>query len=165
MLIRRKELEDCERWIDIFTNSWIQCLNEVVSSRILNILLETKDYRLKKEKMEYLLHNEDYVLEHDSCVIGIMRLKKSNRDGFNDFGEIDTLYLDPNEMEKGYGKILFLKACEEFQKKKYSYFIVGCLNGNPSNLFYKHMGGEKVRQDSWDVLDEHYVENVYLFKI
>ena len=165
MIIRRKELKDCESWVDIHTRSWIHCLKGVVSSKIINIILESKDLRIKKDLEEFYSNNWNYVLENDNRVIGIMILKESNRIGFEGYGELDTLYLDPDEIGKGYGKFLFLKAYEEFQKRGYSKFVVGCLDGNSANLFYKHMGGKFIRQDSWDFLGEHYMENIYLCKI
>ena len=164
MIIRKKEFKDCDDWIDVHTRSWM-LLDGVVSPRILNILLESRDLRIKREREDFCSSDWNFVLEKDNHVIGIMILKKSNRVGFENCGEIDALYLDPNEIGKGYGKLLFLKACEEFQRKGYSNFIVGCLNGNPSNGFYQHIGGQFIRQDSWDVLEQHYMENVYKYSL
>ena len=92
-------------------------LDGVVSSRVLNILLESRDLRVKREREDFCSSDWNFVLEKDNHVIGIMILKKSNRVGFENCGEIDALYLDPNEIGKGYGKLLFLKACEGFQMK------------------------------------------------
>ena len=30
---------------------------------------------------------------------------------------------------------------------------------------YKHMGGKFVRQEPWDILDEHYIENIYEYDL
>lgn len=164
MIIRKKELKDCDDWIDVHTRSWM-LLDGVVSKKLLKAIIDTKSLRCKKDKQDFHLDDWHYVLEKDNHVIGIMILKKSNRVCFEKCGEIDTLYLSPDEIGKGYGKVLFLKAYEEFQKKGYSNFIVGCLDGNPSNVFYQHMGGKYIRQDSWDFLDEHYMENIYEYTI
>lgn len=43
--------------------------------------------------------------------------------------------------------------------------VIGCLVGNPSNEFYKHMGGKLVEQEPWNILDEQYVENIYVYDI
>ena len=75
------------------------------------------------------------------------------------------LYLNSDEKGKGYGAHFIQKAKLVFKEKGYTKMVIGCLSGNPSNNFYVHMGGEFVRQDPWDVFDEHYMENVYEYDL
>jgi hypothetical protein len=41
--------------------------------------------------------------------------------------------------------------------------IIGCLDGNPSNEFYKHLGGKFVKTRLYEKLN--IPENVYIFDI
>ena len=45
---------------------------------------------------------------------------------------------------------------------KYEKMIIGCLQGNPSNEFYKHIGGKLIKTRIFKKLN--LLENVYLFE-
>lgn len=40
--------------------------------------------------------------------------------------------------------------------------VIGCLDGNPSNEFYKHLGGKYIGNH---LFRERYLENIYLFEL
>lgn len=40
--------------------------------------------------------------------------------------------------------------------------MIGCLDGNPSNNFYKHLGGKYLGNS---LFREKYIENIYLFEL
>ena len=63
---------------------------------------------------------------------------------YNQCGELGALYLLDSVKGKGFGKILFNKAIEELKNIGYDKMIIGCPSENPSNDFYKHMGGKFV---------------------
>ena len=165
MIIRKKELKDCESWVDVNVNSWNENLKGVVSEKLLDFIKEKKDSSIKKEIEKFVEDDWNYVLEENGKVIGIMKLKESDRQGYEDCGEIQVLYLYTEEKGKGYGKALISKGFEVLKNKGYKKAVIGCLDGNPSNDFYKHMGGKFVRQEPWDILDEHYIENVYEYDL
>ncbi len=165
MIIRKKELRDCEAWVDVNVNSWNENLKGVVSDRILNFLLNNRDIRVKEAIANFRSDDWHYVLEDNGKVIGIMKLIKSNRDGYKDCGEIQVLYLEMKEKGKGYGRALVNKGFEVLKSKGFKKALIGCIDGNPSNGFYKHIGGKFVRQDPWDGLGEEYVENIYEYDI
>ena len=165
MIIRKKELKDCEAWVDVNVNSWNDNLKEVVSDRLLKFIRDNRDLRIEKDINKFKMDDWNYVLEESNKVIGIMRLKPCDRVGFSDCGEVEMLYLYTDKKGNGYGKTLVNKAFEFFKAKGYKKVVIGCLDGNPSNGFYRHIGGKYVRQDSWDALDEHYMENVYEYEL
>lgn len=165
MIIRKKELKDCESWVDVNINSWNENLKGVVSDKLLDYMKEKRDTRIKKDLENFVSDDWNYVLEENGKVIGIMRLKEADKEEFKGYGEIQILYLYTEEKGKGYGKALVNKGFEVLKNKGYKKAIIGCLDGNPSNGFYKHMGGKLVRQDPWDVLDEHYKENIYEYDL
>ena len=65
-------------------------------------------------------------------------------DKYSECGEIGALYLLDTVKGKGFGRILFNKAINELKEMNYDKMIIGCLSENPSNEFYKHMGGKFV---------------------
>lgn len=51
---------------------------------------------------------------------------------------------------------------EELKNMGYDKMLIGCLIGNPSNEFYKHMGGKLIKTRTLEKLQ--LLENVYYFK-
>ena len=62
----------------------------------------------------------------------------------------------------GYGRKLFDMAIKELKNMGFTKMIVGCLAANPTNEFYKHMGGKLIKQRVFEKLK--LPENVYLFE-
>lgn len=59
--------------------------------------------------------------------------------------------------------MLLNKAKEEFKKMCYDKMVIWCLDKNPSNEFYKYMGGKYVKTHIFEKLNLD--ENLYLFDI
>lgn len=165
MNIRKKQLKDCQVWVDINMKSWNENLKGIVSDRVLKIITENRDSRIEKDINNFKTDDWNYVLEENNCVIGIMKIKPSNRLGYEECGEVQVLYLHTKEIGKGYGKSLMNKAFEILRNKGYKRVVIGCLVGNPSNEFYKHIGGKFIKQEQFKIFDEYYVENVYEYDI
>ncbi len=58
------------------------------------------------------------------------------------------------------------KFCLDLQKKNYKKMVNGCIDGNPSNEFYKNMGGKLVKQITFIVknYEKELTENVYYYE-
>ena len=165
MIIREKEIKDCKSWVEVNVSSWNDNLKGIVSDNLLNIHINNKDERIKKDIVKFKQDDFNYVLEEDSNVVGILKVKESERENFKGYGEVQILYLSTDAKGKGFGRALLNKGLEVLKDKGYNKIIIGCLVGNPSNEFYKHMGGKFICQEPWDVLGEHYVENIYEFDL
>ena len=147
MIIRKKELKDCEAWIDVNIESWNENLKGIVSDKILKHMKDKRSSRIENDISNFKYNDLDYVLELNGQIIGIMRLKPSEKEGFEDCGEIQMLYLYTLEKGKGYGKTLLNKGFEVLKSKGYKKAVIGCIDKNPANEFDKHMGGTFVRQE------------------
>ncbi len=165
MIIRKKELKDCEPWVDVNIRSWNDNLKGVVSDKLLEYMRNKRESMIEKAKIDFEENDWKYVLEENSKVIGIMKLKEAEKEEFKGYGEIQILYLYKEEKGKGYGKALVKKGFEVLKKKGYKKVIIGCLEKNPSNGFYKHIGGKFVKQEQWNILNEQYMENIYEYEI
>lgn len=60
------------------------------------------------------------------------------------------------------GKKLFEAGIKELKDMGFNKMLVGCLDGNPSNEFYKHMGGILIKTRIFEKLQ--LPENVYYFE-
>lgn len=165
MIIREKEYKDCEAWVNVNVSSWSDNLKGVVSDKVLKFLRDNKDLRIEKDKANFIQDDYHYVLEDNNKVIGILKIKESERENFSNYGEVQILYLLTEERGKGYGKTLLNKAFEVLKRKGFSKCVIGCLVKNPSNDFYKRMGGKYACQEPWNLFDETYVENIYEYDI
>lgn len=164
-IIREKELKDCEAWVNVNISSWNDSLNGVVSDKLLEKISSNRVERIKKEKENFKQDDYHYVLEENEKVVGILKIKKSDRPDFTDCGEVQVLYLLSSAKGKGYGRVLINTAFSKLKEKGFNKVVIGCLDGNPSNEFYKHLGGTFIKQEDWNIFDECYKENIYLYEI
>ena len=165
MNIRVKELKDCEVWVDINIRGWNDNLKGIVSDRVLKIITDNRDSRIKRDIDNFIKDDFHYVLEDNDKVIGIIKIKQSTREGYENYGEVQALYLDTLEKGKGYGRALVNKGFEVLKNKGFNKVIIACLDGNPSNEFYKHIGGKFIFNDYFNLFDESYLENYYEYDI
>lgn len=164
-IIRKKELKDCEDWINVNISSWNDNLKGIVSDKLLENISSNKDERIKKEIKNFKQDDYHYVLEENKKIVGILKIKESERDDFIGYGEVQVLYLLSSAKGKGYGKALINVAFSKLKEKGFNKVVIGCLDGNPSNEFYKHLAGEFIKQENWNIFDECYKENIYLYEI
>lgn len=164
-IIRKKELKDCEDWINVNISSWNDNLKGIVSDKLLEKISSNKEERIKKEKEIFKQDDNHYVLEENNKIIGILKIKKSDRNDFKGYGEVQVLYLLSCAKGKGYGKALINIAFSKLKEKGFDKVVIGCLDRNPSNEFYKHLGGKFIKQEDWNIFDECYKENIYLYEI
>lgn len=164
-LIRKKELQDCEDWVNVNISSWNENLKGIVSDNLLEKISSNKEERIKKEIENFILDDFHYVLEENKKIVGILKIKECDREDFVGYGEVQVLYLLSNAKGKGYGKALINVAFSRLKEKGFNQVVIGCLDGNPSNEFYRHLGGEFIKKEDWNIFDECYKENIYLYKI
>ena len=104
-----------------------------------------------------------FLLKYNEEYVGVLRVRTTKYDKYYNCGELGALYLLDSVKKKGYGKILFKKAISELKDMGYSNMILGCLQDNPSNDFYKHMGGVLVDSKLRKIGDKEYMENIYFY--
>ncbi len=160
MEIRVKELKDCEAWVDVNIEGWVDSLRYVVSDRVLDIISNNRDSRIENDIKNFKIDDNFYVLD-DNGVVGILKIKESTREGFLGCGEVQVLYLKTDYKGKGYGRLLITKAFDLLRERGYKKVVIGCLVGNRSNEFYKHIGCKFVRLDDFEIFGEKYLENIF----
>ncbi|MBP5684557.1 MAG: GNAT family N-acetyltransferase [Bacilli bacterium] len=130
--------------------------------------LVPKDYLDKmydniEERAKHFLEKRDfheYLLIIDNKISGFIRFGKSESEP--DKGEIYALYVLAKYQKRGFGKIFVNLAIKELKKMGFNKMIIACLVGNPTNEFYKHIGGKYYKEGLFKKLNLK--ENIYLYE-
>ncbi len=143
-----------ESYKGIVNDDFLELINteEEIQKTIINLKTGLKD------------GNKRFLLKYDNEYVGILRVRKTKYEKYSECGELGALYLLNGVKKKGFGKILFNKAINELKDMGYNKMIIGCLSENPSNEFYKHMGGKFVDTNPFDLPNgQKLVENLYYY--
>jgi GNAT superfamily N-acetyltransferase len=162
-LIRRKTKEDCAPVVHVATVAWNETYKGIVDDDFLNKLYETEEQRAKEIYNKFNEEdNHQLVLEVDNNIVGFVNVGDTDDTNYDNCGELHAIYILGKYKGKGFGKKLFEAGIEELKKMGYDKMIIGCLVGNPSNDFYKHMGGKLIKTRIFEKLQ--LPENVYYFE-
>lgn len=145
--------------------SWKQSYKGIVNDEFLDLINTEEEINKTIEKLKSSLddNSKRFLIKVNDRYAGILRVRKTKYPEYNHCGELGALYLLDEFKGKGYGKILFNKAVEELKKMGYTSMIIGCLVGNPTNNFYKHMGGILVGTNDFSIPNQMLKENLYYF--
>ena len=64
-IIRKKELKDCEVWVNVNISSWNDSLSGVVSDKLWKKISSNRAERIKKEKETFKQDDYHYALEEN----------------------------------------------------------------------------------------------------
>lgn len=162
-LIRRKTREDCAPVVHVATVAWNETYKGIVDDNYLNKLYETEEQRANDIYNKFDEEdNHQLVLEVDNNIVGFVNVGDTDDTNYDNCGELHAIYILGKYKGKGFGKKLFEAGVEELKRMGYDKMIIGCLVGNPSNDFYKHMGGKLIKTRIFEKLQ--LPENVYYFE-
>ena len=160
-VIRRRERKDCEAIAKLITVCWNDTYRGLVSDEFLDGLYKNEEDRIKNSYEKFDENdNHQFVLEVDGKVVGWMNIGDS--DEGSEYGEIHAIYILNEYKGFGYGRKLVEEGIKEIKSMGFKQMIIGCLDGNKSNEFYKHIGGKFIKQRMFEKLGM--MENVYLFE-
>lgn len=164
MNIRRQEKNDCSGIAHVVTLAWNEAYKDIVSRDFLDNLYVTEhdraDEAYKKFNKRY---NHQFVLDDNGEVVGFVNVGRAFDEEFDGYGEIFALYIINGYKNKGYGEELFKTGISELKDMGFDKVIVGCLENNPSNEFYKHLGGKFIKKRMFEKIN--ILENVYEFDV
>lgn len=165
IVIRKKNKEDCVHVQKIITKSWQDTYKGIVNDDFLNLLSENEGERIIASQNSFdENNNQELVLEIDKEIVGFVKYGESNDDNYKDYGEINALYILNQFKGFGYGRLLVQEAVKKLVLNGFDKMIIGCLDGNPSNDFYKHLGGKLDTTRAITRGDQNLIENVYVFE-
>ena len=162
-LIRKATEEDCKFIARITTISWNETYKGIVPEWFLKELKENEEKRIKTMTNNFNENKKYLLLEVDNEVVGFVKYNKSNDKDYDNCGEIIALYIIKKYHGNGYGKKLVDEAVRELKNMKCDKMLISCLKENPTNEFYKHIGGKYIKDSEFKKLN--LLENVYYFDI
>lgn len=164
-MIRYLTKEDIPMFQHLITVVWQETYPGIINNRFLENLSKTEQQRIELNKLTYNDSLKDtLVLEIDNAIVGFVKFGKTEDPEYNNIGEIFALYLASSHHGKGYGKELVKAATNELIKQGYNSMVIGCISKNPSNEFYKHIGGIKKSERPFPKTGDDLSENIYYFE-
>lgn len=163
-LIRRRTKEDISGIQKVVTTSWNETYKGIVPDWFLEELKTNEDERIKNIYDSFDENdNNQFVLEIDGQIAGFVNFGKTRDEEYQDCGEIFALYVISKYKGNGFGKKLVEAAKNELKNMGFNKMLIACLKGNPSNEFYKHIGGIYVKDGLYKRLQLK--ENVYYYEL
>ena len=164
-MIRYLTKQDIPEYQRLLSTVWQQTYPGIVNQDFLDNLSKTEQQRIELNNMIYdELIKDTLVLELDNQLVGFVRFGPTDDISYPNTGEIFALYLLSQYKGKGYGKSLVQNAIKELIKQGHSNMIIGCISLNPSNEFYKHLGGIKKSERPFTKTGDNLIENIYYFQ-
>lgn len=163
-LIRKSKIEDYDSIAHVVTKCWQDTYRGIVNNDFLDSLSKSEKTRAKSQKDSFdKNNNHEYVLLVNKKIVGFVKVSLSE-EIINECGEIQAIYILKEFKGNGYGRKLFEKGVSELKSMCCKCMVIGCLDGNPSNEFYKHMGGEYLKQRIFSLPNQDLLENVYYYE-
>ena len=106
-----------------------------------------------------------YVALEEDTIVGFCSFGKSREEEYKDYGEIYAIYNLEGFKGNGIGRSFFDIAIKYFKEQGFDKFIVKCLVNNPSEEFYKHMGGEIISKTQIEKCGFKIDENIFVFDV
>ena len=161
--IRKKERKDCAGVARVITVAWNETYRGIVSDEFLDSLYINEEVRAQNSYNNFNKKgNHQYVLEINNEVVGFIKVGEANVTEYDNCGEIYALYIINKYKGYGFGKKLIEAGIKELKLMNFDKMVIGCLEGNPSNNFYKHIGGKFIKTRIFENLQ--LLENVYYFE-
>ena len=150
----------------VSSKSWLESYKDIIDINYLESINTEEYFNKQTDKLIGLLNDgsERYLLKEDDKYVGIFRIRPTKYSDYSDCIELGALYLLDEVKGKGYGKYIFNYVINSI-KSKYNRLIIGCLEDNPTNDFYKHMGCTYIFKNPLLINGENYYENVYIYEI
>ncbi len=160
-IIRKRKLEDSNELAHCIALVWNTTYQGIVDTEFLKNLVKGEKQNAERLKNNLNEQPNYYVLTIEDKIIGWLYFTLDT-DKYANAAEIHSLYILKEYQGKGYGKMLYNYAKEHILNNKINKLIIGCLDGNPANQFYQHLGGKLI---DTQLFREKYPENIYLFEL
>lgn len=162
-IIRKMEKEDCAKIAHVVTLAWNETYKGIVPDSFLEELKTNEKERSERALLNYEEDNTTLVLEVDGKVVGFAFYSESRDKEFSNCGEIYALYVLKKYHGNGYGRKLVEEAKKKLKELGFDKMLIHCLDGNPANEFYKHIGGKHIKDGVYERLN--LPDKVYYYEI
>ena len=161
-IIRKSNEEDMYDLAMLVATVWNETYQGLIEQYYLDTMFTNVEERANRYRENNKINKDthEYLLFVDNELSGFIRFGKSNIEP--NIGEIYALYVLSKHHKKGFGKKLVNLAIKELKEMGYDKMIIACLVGNPTNEFYKHIGGKYYKEGLFEKLNLK--ENIYLYE-
>lgn len=139
-MIRKATIDDAPRIAEIHVTSWKATYRGIVPDDY----LETLDVNRRKEVWRELCSNERspvYVAGHADRILGFCHISASRDSNCEGSAEITSIYVDPSNLRRGWGRQLFSAACSFATGQGFGDVTLWVLAENTNaRRFYRAMG-------------------------
>ena len=168
-VIEELSIDNAHEYAYVNSRAWLESYKGIVDDLYLEKINTEEEINELTEVLKTKVNeipNTHFLLRVNSRPVGILHVRNPKYEDYQDCGELGAIYLLNEVKGIGYGKVLFEFAKEELKKMGYSKMVNGCIDGNPSNEFYKHMGGKLVKQIPFVVKNygQKLTENIYYYE-
>ena len=164
--ILKAQKEDSLQIAIVNVYTWKTQYSGLISEKILNSRIKNIRQTEEKIKSRIISDGNYLVAKKDNTVIGFCRYSKCENSGYEEYGEVNALYLLEGFKGQGIGRKLLEEAINNLKNMGYEKMRINCLKGNPSLDFYVHMGGKVIGEfDNILYGEEQIKENIILFDI
>ena len=166
--IEKLSVNKVEHYARVNALAWKQSYKGIVNDDFLELINTEEEIQKAISNLTEGLKDSSrrFLLKYNDEYVGLLRVRKTKYKKYSECGELGALYLLDSVKGKGLGKILFNKAINELKYMNYDKIIIGCLSENPSNEFYKHMGGKFVDTNPLTLPNgQELMENLYYYEI
>ena len=162
-VIRKMKKDDCREVAHVITIAWNETYRGLVPDEFLDNLYLNEEDRVKNSYNRFNeFDNHQFVLEVDHKIVGYLNVGKTDDIEYDKCGEINAIYIINDYKGYGYGKEMIKAGINELKNMDCDKMLIGCLVGNPTNDFYKYLGGKLIKQRIFEKLK--LPENVYYFE-
>ena len=162
--IRKKAPNDCYDVAHVVTIAWQETYRGIVNDEFLDNLPNTEKERGEKYFNNFdESNNHQFVLEVYGKVVGFVNVGITDDEEYKNQGEIFALYIIKEYKGNGFGRKLTELGIDELKKLGCTKMIIGCLDGNPTNEYYKHIGGKLVKTRTFKLPNQELQENIYYY--
>ena len=167
--IEKLSVDNAHEYAYVNSRAWLESYKGIIDDEYLEKINTDVSIKTFTEKLKgYVVNDPDhfFLLRVEGKPAGVLCVRNPKYEDYQDCCELGAIYLLNEAKGKGYGKVLFKFAKEELKKMGYKKMVNGCIDGNPSNEFYKHMGGKLVKQIPFVVKNygQELTENVYYYE-
>lgn len=166
-VIEELNVDNAYDYARVNTLAWLESYRGIVNDDFLEKINTEEEIIKTTERLKKGLDNKEskaFILKVNNNAVGVFSVGKSRNSKYPNYGELRSLYLLDEVKHKGYGKIVFDRALNELIDMGYNDIIIGCLEDNPSNEFYKYMGGKLIDTSEFIISNQTLIENIYCYE-
>jgi len=162
-IVRFANIEDADAIATVHVQSWQETYRGLMPDSVLDTLSVERRAKLWRHVLEESTEERPViaVAEHSGQIVGFANYGKEREGDSNFEGELAALYVLKAFHGQGLGRRLVQRSAAGLLNLGMSSMRLWVLKGNPAQKFYEHMGGEYLREKSFEIEGNTLLEVAY----